>query len=235
MILTTVKSWSCFGWLYWASLVAQLVKNLPAMQETQVQSLGQEDPLEKEMAIHSSTLAWRIPWNVVRISPFIKLKIIQGRWCCLQSSGLHLKMTVSSEIMKTSYKRRGHLWKAEAYAQFTLEPQGGTASPTLQGALLQPGLRQQKGSGTVVCSVRGHLQWHLHGPQSLCVSPKHKKLAQPSWTSALHACAPPEGRSDQLHCNQKQQKQKPKPKDTSIGSQDIHPHHEKNEQRNQIK
>ena len=38
------------------------VKNLPAMQETRVQSLDQEDPLEKEMAPHSSTLAWRIPW-----------------------------------------------------------------------------------------------------------------------------------------------------------------------------
>ena len=46
-----------------ASLVAQLVKNLPAMQETWVQSLGQEDPLEKEMATYSSTLAWRIPWT----------------------------------------------------------------------------------------------------------------------------------------------------------------------------
>ena len=45
-----------------ASLVAQTVKRLPAMQETQVRSLGQEDPLEKEMAYHSSTLAWKIPW-----------------------------------------------------------------------------------------------------------------------------------------------------------------------------
>ena len=45
-----------------ASLVAQLVKNPPAMQKTWVQSLDQEDPLEKEMATHSSTLAWRIPW-----------------------------------------------------------------------------------------------------------------------------------------------------------------------------
>ena len=45
-----------------ASPVAQMVKNLPAMQETQVRSLGQEDPLEKGMAIHSSILAWRIPW-----------------------------------------------------------------------------------------------------------------------------------------------------------------------------
>ena len=45
-----------------ASLTAQSVKNLPAMQETRVQFLGQGDPLEKEMAIHSSILAWRIPW-----------------------------------------------------------------------------------------------------------------------------------------------------------------------------
>ena len=44
-----------------ASLVAQLVKNLPIVQETWVQFLGQEDPLEKEMAIRSSILAWRIP------------------------------------------------------------------------------------------------------------------------------------------------------------------------------
>ena len=47
----------------WASLVAQLVKNLPAVQETQVRFLGWEDPLEKEMATHSSILAWRIPWT----------------------------------------------------------------------------------------------------------------------------------------------------------------------------
>ena len=45
------------------SLVAQTVKSLPAMQETWVQSLGQEDSLEKEMATHSSILAWEIPWT----------------------------------------------------------------------------------------------------------------------------------------------------------------------------
>ena len=43
--------------------VAQMVKHLPTMQETQVQSLGREDPLEKEMAIHSCTLAWKIQWT----------------------------------------------------------------------------------------------------------------------------------------------------------------------------
>ena len=46
-----------------ASLIAQSVKNLPAMQETQVRFLGREGPLEKEMAAHSSVLAWKIPWT----------------------------------------------------------------------------------------------------------------------------------------------------------------------------
>ena len=45
------------------SLVAQMVKRLPTMRKTWVQSLGREDPLEKEMATHSSTLAWKVPWT----------------------------------------------------------------------------------------------------------------------------------------------------------------------------
>ena len=60
--MTSLSFHDAFG----ASLVSQLVKNLPAMQETQevpVRSLGQEDPLEEEMATHSSTLAWIIPWT----------------------------------------------------------------------------------------------------------------------------------------------------------------------------
>ena len=50
-------------WDKWASLVVQMVKNLSAMQETQVQFLGWEVPLEEGMATHSSILAWRIPWT----------------------------------------------------------------------------------------------------------------------------------------------------------------------------
>ena len=46
-----------------ASLVAQTVKRLPAMRKTRIQFLGRQDPLEKEMAIHSSILAWKIPWT----------------------------------------------------------------------------------------------------------------------------------------------------------------------------
>ena len=56
----------CFGvrrLVQWASLVAQMVKNLPAMRETWVPSLGWEDPLQEEMATHSTILAWRIPMD----------------------------------------------------------------------------------------------------------------------------------------------------------------------------
>ena len=60
-ILNPVKTW--FPQYYQASLVAQMVKSLPAMRETQVQSLGREDPLEKEMATYSSIIAWEIPWT----------------------------------------------------------------------------------------------------------------------------------------------------------------------------
>ena len=48
---------------FWTSLVAQMVKRLSTMRETWVRSLGREDPLEKEMAIHSSAIAWKIPWT----------------------------------------------------------------------------------------------------------------------------------------------------------------------------
>ena len=52
--------------MWWTSLAAQRAKRLPTVWETWVQSLGQGDPLEKEMATHSSTLAWKIPWTEER-------------------------------------------------------------------------------------------------------------------------------------------------------------------------
>ena len=65
MISTTVATSILTGLLLQtgASIMAQMVKNLSAMQEIQVQSLVWEDPLEKEMATHSSIFAWRIPWT----------------------------------------------------------------------------------------------------------------------------------------------------------------------------
>ena len=62
LMIVKYKSFRTEEDLCWASLVFQMVKNLPAMQVTQVRSLGQEDPLEKEMATYSSILAWKIPW-----------------------------------------------------------------------------------------------------------------------------------------------------------------------------
>ena len=56
-------NWGSIIIIFGASLVTQLVKNLPAMQETQVRFLGWEDPLEEGMATHSSVLAWRIPMD----------------------------------------------------------------------------------------------------------------------------------------------------------------------------
>ena len=70
----TKKLRQSYRWYLWTSLVAQMVKHLPTMQETQVRSLGWEDPLEKEMATHSSTPAWIIPRTEER--------------CKLQSMGL---------------------------------------------------------------------------------------------------------------------------------------------------
>ena len=58
---STLFCYVSFWLLYWASLVAQMVKNLPVVQETGVPPLGREDPLEKGTATHSSILAWRIP------------------------------------------------------------------------------------------------------------------------------------------------------------------------------
>ena len=62
---TTVQNHQFFGAQpsSWTSLVAQMVKRLSTMRETWVRALGWEDPLEKEMAIHSSTVAWKIPWT----------------------------------------------------------------------------------------------------------------------------------------------------------------------------
>ena len=61
--LPDILTADCASYNLCASQVAQMVKNLPAMWENQVQSLGQEDPLKKGMATHSSILAWRIPWT----------------------------------------------------------------------------------------------------------------------------------------------------------------------------
>jgi len=64
-----------------ASLVTQMVKNLPAVQETRIRSLGQEDPLEKGMAIHSSILAWRIPWTCMENPSSQRSRVSYSPFC----------------------------------------------------------------------------------------------------------------------------------------------------------
>ena len=58
-----LQKWVCAGSLWWASLVAQTIKSLPAMQKAWVRSLSRKDPLEKGMATHSISFAWRVPWT----------------------------------------------------------------------------------------------------------------------------------------------------------------------------
>ena len=82
---------------YWASLVVQLVKNPPAMQETWVQSLTWEDPLEKGKVTHSSILAWRIPWTIYIVHAVAKSRT--------RLSDFH------SSYRTTHNQRTGKAWK----------------------------------------------------------------------------------------------------------------------------
>jgi len=80
------------SWWHQASLVAQMVKNPPAMQETQVRSLGREDPLEKGMATHSNILFWRIPWTEEPGGPeSMGLQTVRYNWSDL--AWIHIKMS----------------------------------------------------------------------------------------------------------------------------------------------
>ena len=84
----------------WTFLVAQMVKRLPAMQETRVRFLGWEDPLEKEMAIHSSTLAWKIPWmeEPDRLQPS-GLQRVRHDWATSLSSSVEMgKLYISGRV-----------------------------------------------------------------------------------------------------------------------------------------
>ena len=78
-----------------ASFVAQTVKNTPAMQETWLQSLGQEDPLEEDMATHSSIFAWRIPWTEEPDGlQFIASQRIGHDWVTKHTHGPQLEYTL---------------------------------------------------------------------------------------------------------------------------------------------
>ena len=92
-----------------ASLVAQRVKHLPAMWETQIRSLGQEDPLEKEMATHSSTLAWKIPWT----EKPARLQVVAKSWTGLSDFTFTFQLTMPLGLLMTLALRKGP-WMAIA-------------------------------------------------------------------------------------------------------------------------
>ena len=88
-----ISSINCFNFLHFkrrASLVARLVKNLPAMREIQVRSQGGEDPLEKGTATHSSTLAWRMPWTEGPggLQSIESQRVLREPTCCLSPHSL---------------------------------------------------------------------------------------------------------------------------------------------------
>ena len=94
----------------WASLVSQAVKNSPAMQETQVQFLGQEDPLENGMATHSRVLAWRSPWTEglrglqyigLQLSNFHSL-IAPRMWMLSQATSLSFRISTQTSTRRSS-------------------------------------------------------------------------------------------------------------------------------------
>ena len=113
----------------WASLVAQLVQNPPAMRETWVQSLAWEDPLEKGMAAHSSILAWRIPWTVSSMGS----QRVRNDWatftfpvCVLISSSYQDTSHISSgpthmTSFPPSYLFKGPVSKIQSHSE---EPEG---------------------------------------------------------------------------------------------------------------
>ena len=93
----------------WASLVAQMVKSLPATQETWVRSLGQEDPLKKGMATHSSILAWRIPWTEEHCGlPSMGSQRIGHDWAT--STFTFWKRTTCCQILECPMRQTSHHW-----------------------------------------------------------------------------------------------------------------------------
>ena len=103
-----------------ASLVAQVVKNPPAMQETQVWSLGWEDPLEKGMATHSSILAWRIPWTEeTGALQYMRLQRVRHNWAT--NTDLHFVSPHPHSAATFIFVSNFVLWLS-FYLEFHLEP-----------------------------------------------------------------------------------------------------------------
>ena len=159
LIQFSIDGWACVPSLLFtrgqtmvASLVAQMVKHLPAMRETQVWSLGKEDPLEKEMATHSSTLAWKIPWMEE-----------PGR---LQSMGSRRVRHDWATSLSLSHYDGGNedngdfLQKVPCMHCYTQCPQPCSRPPPTHATTRDSWILMGK-SGLVSCGVTAHFSWVL--------------------------------------------------------------------------
>ena len=117
-----------------ASLAAQMVKHLPTMRETQVRSVGQEDPVEKEMATHSSTHAWKIPWTEepVRLQS-MGLQRVRHDWAIsLQFTSHYTELGLSG---KESTSNAGDTVDTGLISESGRSPGGGHGNPLLCSCL----------------------------------------------------------------------------------------------------
>ena len=115
------KSWTRLSDTYRTSLVAQMVKRLSTIRETWVQSLGWEDPLEKEKATHSGTLAWKIPWmeKLGRLQSTASQRVRQD-WATSLSLSLSMiaygeRCWIRNPWGRFSFRTRGRAWSPRAF------------------------------------------------------------------------------------------------------------------------
>ena len=115
----------------WASLVTQLIKNPPAMWETWVQFLGWEDPLEKEMATHSSSLAWKIPWTEERTYGLFWWLSSKESSCQCRTRGFYSRVRNIPQRRKWHFTPGFLLGKSHGQRSLVVTVQGVTNSQTL--------------------------------------------------------------------------------------------------------
>ena len=121
-------------WLIRASLEAQMAKNLPAVQETHVQSLGWEDPLEKGMVIYSSILAWRIPWKEeLGVLQSMRSQSIRHNW--VTNIALHFQFLIGGLVVK---KLPANAWDTGSIRASGRTPGVGNGNPLQYSCLGNP-------------------------------------------------------------------------------------------------
>ena len=153
--------------MYGASLIAHLVNHLPAMQETRVQFLGQEDPLEKEMSTHSSILAWRIPWTEEPSGlQSTGSQRVGGDWETEHTCNLTTCANSWTSLVAQTVKRLSTRWETRVWSlgrEDPLEKEMSTHSSTIAWKIPwteEPGRLQSMGSQESGTTERLHFHFH---------------------------------------------------------------------------